>query len=48
MNFILNILKAPQTITFVLLIVALIIGSRMSEYFLDAEYLLDQTSLTAQ
>src|SRR5262245_23005507 len=46
MRAILRILQAPQTITVVLLIIALVIGSKMSEYFLDSEYLLDQTSLS--
>jgi rhamnose transport system permease protein len=46
MRLALTILKAPQTITFILLIIALLVGAGMSEYFLDAEYLLDQTSLS--
>ena len=38
------ILRAPETITLLLLVVSIIIGSVMSPYFLDVEYLLDKTS----
>ena len=42
--FLLRILQTPETIVCVLLVVALIVGSQMSEHFLDAAYLLDKTS----
>lgn len=38
------IATASETMTFVLLLIALAIGSGMSQYFLDARYLLDKTS----
>lgn len=40
----LAILRAPETITLALLVVALAIGAAMSPAFLDAAYLLDKTS----
>ncbi|WP_428938096.1 ABC transporter permease [Fontivita pretiosa] len=44
MKLLLRMVKQPETMTFVLLLVALGVGSSMSPYFLDAEYLLDKTS----
>ncbi|HEY7088872.1 MAG TPA: ABC transporter permease [Tepidisphaeraceae bacterium] len=43
-KLLLRILRAPETMTFALLIVALCIGGAMSPHFLDASYLLDKTS----
>jgi rhamnose transport system permease protein len=44
MKVLFTILKAPETMTVVLLLIALAVGSIMSPYFLHAAYLLDKTS----
>jgi rhamnose transport system permease protein len=45
MRLLASILRAPATITLVLLILTLIIGASVSDSFLHAEYLLDKTSI---
>jgi rhamnose transport system permease protein len=42
------VLATPEAIVVVLLPIALFVGSRLSSVFLDAEYLLDSTSLYAE
>ena len=39
-----DLLRAPETVTLLLLVASIIAGSLMSPYFLDGEYLLEKTS----
>lgn len=45
MKILLRILRSPEIITLLMLIIALMIGSQLSPNFLDAAYLLDKTSV---
>lgn len=40
-----KLIRAPETVTFALLVLAFIAGAKQSPYFLDADYLLSSTTL---
>jgi rhamnose transport system permease protein len=43
-----NLLRRPETMTFLLLVLAIIIGSQISEFFLDINYILKSFTLYAE